>query len=172
MQILRMLLYSKLRDLEPTITLSEEILASSEKNAMPFVGMIARAFLWRARAYEGDASVAAEEVARAVRELGATGWRLGWTYFMLLLSETLLQAGQLDRALQMVDAGLAETTSRSEHAYEPELLCLKADILVASGAPSRTAEQLIRRGRAIADSQECVFLVRRAEEALTALAVR
>jgi DNA-binding SARP family transcriptional activator len=172
MQILRMLLYSLLRDLEATITLSEEILASSEKNAMPFVGMIARAFLWRARAYEGDASIAAEEVARAVRELGATGWRLGWTYFMLLLSESFLQAGQLDRALQMVEAGLAETTSRSEHAFEPELLCLKADILVASGAPSRTAEQLIRRARAIADSQECAFLVRRAEEALTALAVR
>jgi hypothetical protein len=133
--------------------------------------MIARAFLWRARAYEGNALVAAEEVARAVRELGATGWRLGWTYFMLLLADSLRQAGQIDRALQMVDAGLAETTSRSEHAYESELLCLKADILLASGAPPRAAELLIRRARAIADAQECVFLVRRAEDALRALAV-
>lgn len=172
MQILRMLVFSSLRDLEATKTLAEEIVALAEENAMPFMGMIARAFLWRARAYDGDAALAADEVARAVRELGATGWRLGWTYFMLLLAESLLQAGQFDRALQMVDAGLAETTSRSEHVFEPELLCLKADLLLASGAPPRTAEPLIRRARAIADAQDCVFLVRRAEEALAALALR
>jgi len=172
MQILRMLVLSSLRDLEATKALAEEILASAEKNAMPFVGMIARAFLWRARAYDGDAATAADEVARAVRELGATGWRLGWTYFMLLLAESLLQAGQLERALQMIDAGLAETTSRSEHVFEPELLCMKADILLASGAPPRTAEPLIRRARAIAEAQDCVFLVRRAEEALAGLALR
>lgn len=170
MQILRMLVLSSLRDLAATKTLAEETLASAETNAIPFVGMIARAFLWRSRAYDGDAAVAADEVARAVRELGATGWRLGWTYFMLLLAESLLRAGQVDRALQMVDAGLAETTSRSEHVFEPELLCLKAEILLASGAPARTAEPLIRRARAIADAQDCVFLVRRAEEALAALA--
>ncbi|HVL27642.1 MAG TPA: AAA family ATPase, partial [Acidimicrobiales bacterium] len=172
MQILRMLLFSLERDLEATGALAEEILDSSEKNSMPFIGMIARAFLWRARAYEGDAGAAAEEVARAVRELGATGWRLGWTKFMLLLGESLLRAGQHERALQMVDAGLAETTSRSEHVYEPALLCLKADILLANGAPPHAAEQLVRRGRAIAEAQECVFLVRQAEEALAALAAR
>jgi predicted ATPase/class 3 adenylate cyclase len=76
-----------------------------------------------------------EEVTSALREYSSAGYRLGITALYVLLCPALLLGKQSAAALQIAEQGLSIANHNSERIFEAELSRLKAQALLASGAP-------------------------------------
>jgi class 3 adenylate cyclase/predicted ATPase len=82
-------------------------------------------------------------------------------------------AGDIDGALALFDAALEVASTNGEHWYEPELLRLKAEMLLAQTKPrAAEAEQCLETAISLAQTQEAKFWELRATTALAELWAR
>jgi class 3 adenylate cyclase/tetratricopeptide (TPR) repeat protein len=87
-----------------------------------------------------------EQVLRGIDILGKIGNLAGAPFGLALLAEAQLNAGDLEEALKAVDGALAIAQQMKQPFYDPEILRLKAEIVVAKDHRKQSeAENLLRR---------------------------
>ena len=91
---------------------------------------------------------------------GVTGWQktgaaAGLTFFLSALIWSLWQAGRLDEAMKTLEQMEALVNTKGERFFEAELLRLRGEVTLASGAGhERVAEDCFRRGLEVARRQQ------------------
>jgi tetratricopeptide (TPR) repeat protein len=85
-------------------------------------------------------SSALEEIRLALDEYRGAGYQLGITALYVLLCPAFLSSHNYEAALELIEQGLATTSSNSERLFEAELYRLKARALLVRGAPDAAAE--------------------------------
>jgi predicted ATPase len=105
-------------------------------------------------------SQALEDVAPALEEYRTAGYQLGITALYVLLGNSYLSRGQTERAIEIVERGLATTKLNSEQIFESELCRLKAQAILRSGAPEAkdAALSLLNHGLTVARGQQATSL--------------
>jgi predicted ATPase len=79
-------------------------------------------------------------------------------------------AGDLEGALALLDSALEAAATYGERWYEPELLRLRAEMLLArDGQDAHTAEQCLQAAIALARTQQAIFWELRSATALARL---
>src|SRR5581483_174118 len=98
---------------------------------------------------QGAASAAAvDDVKAAVDEYRSGGYQLGITALYVLLCPVLLQRGQSEEALEIIERGLAIVRDNSERIFAAELMRLRA------GAVTNADERLVLLESAAATAKE------------------
>jgi tetratricopeptide (TPR) repeat protein len=147
---------------EPSIALAhaERCLALAEEHGFRQWRGLSRAVRGICMTNLDPDSQALEDVAPALEEYRTAGYQLGITALCVLLGQSYLSCGQTERAIEIVERGLATAQLNSERIFEPELCRLKAQAILRSGGPETkdAALLLLNRGLAIARDQHAVSL--------------
>lgn len=147
---------------EPSIALAhaERCLALAEEHGFRQWRGLSRAVRGICMTNLDPDSQALEDVAPALEEYRTAGYQLGITALCVLLGHSYLSCGQTERAIEIVERGLATAQLNSERIFEPELCRLKAQAILRSGGPETkdVALLLLNRGLAIARDQQAVSL--------------
>ena len=103
---------------------------------------------------------ALDAVAPALEEYRTAGYQLGITALYVLLGDTYLSRRQTERAIEIIERGLATTQLNSERIFESELWRLKAQTILHSGASETkdAALPLLNHALAIAKDQQAASL--------------
>jgi predicted ATPase len=105
----------------------------------------------------------------AIEGFKETGARLRLPYYLALLADAHLRAGQADAGLGVVEEALSHGRETSERWWDAELHRLRAELLLAGGARASEAEDALRRALEIARGQQARSLELRAARALARL---
>jgi DNA-binding SARP family transcriptional activator/predicted ATPase len=120
-------------------------------------------------------TLAAPEAAAIARLRGAiegfkeTGARLRLPYYLALLADGHLRAGEADAGLDVVEEALSRGRETNERWWDAELHRLRAELVRKRGADLAEAEAALRRALEIARGQQAKSLELRAARALAAL---
>ena len=101
-----------------------------------------------------------EGVAPALEEYRTSGYQLGITALYVLLGDTYLSRQQTERAIEVIERGLATTQLNSERIFESELWRLKAQTILRSGTSEakNAALPLLDHALSIARDQQAASL--------------
>ena len=104
------------------------------------------------------------EIGAALDEYRSAGYQLAITALDVLLCPPLLNGGDYEAALELIEHGLATASRNSERILEAELYRLKARVLVVRGGPGveAGAQELLDRALSTARSQHARTLELRA----------
>jgi len=105
----------------------------------------------------------------AISGFEETGARLRLPYYLALLADAHLRAGEADAGLGVVEEGLARSRATSERFWDAELHRLRAELLLRGGAGAAEAEAALDRALEIARGQGARSLELRAASALAGL---
>ncbi|MBP8144932.1 AAA family ATPase [Pseudorhodoferax sp.] len=141
-------------------TAAQEALAISIEQGFEFWIGWNEALLGWAVGIEASARLGAERIEAGIARWTATGSRLGKSYFLGLLAQTLQRGNQSARALAVLDQADAFVRQSGESFWAAELLRLRAQCLTASGADEAAAACLDHAER-LARSQGAEALARR-----------
>jgi predicted ATPase len=106
---------------------------------------------------------------RAIESFQGTGGRLRLPYYLALLADACLRAGEPGSGLEVVEDGLAHGRETNERWWDAELHRLRAELLLAGGAEPAEAETALVRALEIARGQQAKSLELRAACALARL---
>jgi predicted ATPase len=90
-------------------------------------------------------------------------------YYLALLAEAHLRAGEADAGKDVVEEALERARETNERWWDAELHRLRAELLLAGGAPPAEAEAALTRALEIARGQQARSLELRAAHALAGL---
>jgi DNA-binding SARP family transcriptional activator/pimeloyl-ACP methyl ester carboxylesterase/class 3 adenylate cyclase/predicted ATPase len=113
------------------------------------VGFVLRGW---ARVMEGDTQGGLAELRDALEAARSTGARLDDPYFLALLADACLSAGEVQAGLDAVDEGIREMSAERSFFCEPELHRLRGDLLLARGDRAE-ADAALERAVAVARRQ-------------------
>jgi tetratricopeptide (TPR) repeat protein len=102
----------------------------------------------------------------AIESFKETGARLRLPYFLALLADARLRAGEADAGLDVVEKGLSHGRETNERWWDAELHRLRAELMLAGGAHAAEAEAALTRALEIARGQQARSLELRAARAL------
>jgi DNA-binding SARP family transcriptional activator/tetratricopeptide (TPR) repeat protein len=105
----------------------------------------------------------------AIESFKETGARLRLPYYLALLADAHLRSDEADRGLDVVEEALSHGRETSERWWDAELHRLRAELLLAGGAPAAEAEAALARALEIARGQQARSLELRAAHALARL---
>jgi predicted ATPase len=108
-------------------------------------------------------------VKTALDEYQRAGYQLGVTAQFVLLCPALLLRNESERALEVIDHGLAIVNHNSERFFEAELYRLKARALLMRGASDAETEALLQQALQTARRQQAKSLELRAATDLARL---
>jgi DNA-binding SARP family transcriptional activator len=114
----------------------------------------------------------ANELARlrgTIEAFKETGARIRLPYYLALLADAQLRAGQAEAGLEVVEEGLARGRDTNERWWDAELHRLRAELLLRGGAEAAEAEAALGRALEIARGQQAKSLELRAARALAGL---
>ena len=144
------------RELEATRDTTERALAYSSERGVTWWRVRNSLLLSWVKAMGASAperEAAVTEMRQGLDEYRRTGTRLGLSWFSALLAQAHGAAGQPLEGLQVLDEALAHIADTGEGYHEAEILCLRAELLLMSGAPGDLAEASFRQGLAVARRQ-------------------
>lgn len=121
-------------------------------------------------AREGHVDEGIRTMQQAAREWSRWSWRMAVPWDRAQRAQVCLDAGRLTEGLEAIEEGMADARETGQTFWDAELLRLRAELLLAGGAPTAAVERLLREARAIAAGQGATALVRRAESNLRRLA--
>jgi hypothetical protein len=121
-------------------------------------------------AREGQVDEGIRTMQRAAREWARWSWRMAVPWDRARLAQVYLDAGRLTEGLEAIEEGMADGRETGQTFWDAELLRLRAELLLAGGAPAAGVERLLREARSIAIGQGAMALVRRAEAGLRRVA--
>jgi predicted ATPase len=98
-----------------------------------------------------------------------TGARLRLPYYLALLADAHLRAGEADEGLEVVDEGLSRSRATSEHWWDAELHRLRAELLFRGGGGAAEVEAALQCALEIARGQQARSLELRSACALARL---
>jgi DNA-binding SARP family transcriptional activator/predicted ATPase len=105
----------------------------------------------------------------AISAFEDTGARLRLPYYLALLADAHLRAGEADAGLEVAEEALARSRETSERWWDAELHRLRAELLLAGGSEPGEAEAALRRALEIARGQQARSLELRAARTLARL---
>jgi DNA-binding SARP family transcriptional activator len=105
----------------------------------------------------------------SIEGFNAVGVRLRMPYYLALLADAQLRAGEADAGLTVVEEALSIGRETNERWWDAELHRLRAGLLLAGGAEAAEAEVALRRALEIARGQQAKSLELRAARALAAV---
>jgi len=105
----------------------------------------------------------------AIESFKETGARLRLPYYLALLADAHLRADEAASGLDVVEEALSHGRETSERWWDAELHRLRAELLLAGGAPAAEAEAALTRALEIARGQQARSLELRAARALAGL---
>jgi tetratricopeptide (TPR) repeat protein len=105
----------------------------------------------------------------AIESFKETGARLRLPYYLALLADAHLRAGEADEGLKAVEEALSRSRETNEHWWDAELHRLRGELLLAGGAEAAEGEAALRRALEIAREQQAQSLELRAAWALARL---
>ena len=105
----------------------------------------------------------------AIESLKETGAQLRLSYYLALLADAHLRAGEADAGLAVVEEALSQGRETNERWWDSELHRLRAELLRCGGAEAAEAEAALRRALEIARGQRAKSLELRAARALAGL---
>jgi predicted ATPase len=105
----------------------------------------------------------------AIEGFKETGARLRLPYYLALLADVHLRAGEADAGLDVVAEALSHGRETNERWWDAELHRLRAELLLRGGAEAAEAETALRRALEIARGQQAKSLELRAARALAGL---
>jgi predicted ATPase len=141
-------------DLESVAADAENLLKVGQQHGMDFYVAISRMYLSWARGGLDDARSGADELRNALDTYATQGNRLGTPYFLGCLAELEAAAEDLERALALIDEGLAMANEGGQRVWDAFLHRLRGEILLKRN-PVNTApaEDAYRTAIAIAKQQ-------------------
>jgi tetratricopeptide (TPR) repeat protein len=156
---------------EPVIaqTYAERCLAISEQHGFRQWLGLAHAIRCVCAATLDASAGRLDEVKTALDEYQRAGYQLGVTAQFVLLCPALLLRNESERALEVIDQGLAIVSHNSERFFEAELYRLKAGALLMRGAAHSEVEALLDQALRTARGQEARSLELRAATDLARL---
>jgi predicted ATPase len=98
-----------------------------------------------------------------------TGARLRLPYYLGLLADAQLRAGQADAGLDVLEEALSRSRETNERWWDADLHRLRAELLLCGGAEPAEAEAALRRAIEIARGQQAKSLELRAARTLAGL---
>jgi predicted ATPase len=105
----------------------------------------------------------------AIESFKETGARLRLPYYLALLADAHLRAGQADAGLEVVEEALSRGRETNERWWDAELHRLRAELLLSGGAGAAEAEAALGRALEIARGQQARSLELRAARTLASL---
>ena len=133
---------------------AEHLLKISEQHGVKLYVALSRVYLSWARGRLGDARHGAEEIRKSITEYRNQGNQLGMPLFLGFLAELEAAAGDTDRALAVIDEGLATAQESGQQISDAYLHRLRGDILLRRHpANSQSAEEAYQTAIAIAKEQ-------------------
>jgi predicted ATPase len=130
------------------------LLKISQQHGMDFYAAISRIYLSWARSGLGDARSGANELRGSLDTYATQGNRLGTPYFLGCLAELEAAAGDNERALALIDEGLAMAHEGGQQVWDAFLHRLRGDVLLKRNpAVPAPAEDAYRTAIAIAKQQ-------------------
>ena len=148
----------------------EAALAVSEENGFPFMMVGSTLVLGWARAQQGEVETGIAQMREGLAAWKATGARLWQPYFLSLLTEAYLKAGQADAGLKVVAEAMTEVQRSDGRQHEAELHRLKGDLLLQQSPDNhQDAEACFHTAIAIAQKQQAKSWELRAATSLARL---
>ena len=156
-------------DVDRTEEFAERAITYAQEQSFPL--WLAVAFIHRgwARVQRGDVQGGTEQIQQGLAIYRMTGAVLNTHYFLALLAEALLAAGERAQGLAAVDEGLALTAKHLDTNYAAELHRLKGELLLLEPADRAAAEACFRRALDVARAQDARFHELRAALSLARL---
>ena len=141
-------------DLESVVATAENLLKISQQHGMDFYVAISRIYLSWARGGLGDARGGADELRNSLDTYATQGNRLGTPYFLGCLAELEAAAGDHERALALINEGLAMAREGGQRVWDAFLHRLRGDFLLKRDlANPASAEDAYRTAIATAKEQ-------------------
>jgi DNA-binding SARP family transcriptional activator len=153
---------------DATLEFAESTIALADERGYVYRSAMGRVLRGWALAQLGSAEAGVEETARGLAMSRMTGARLDDPYYLGLLADGYLRAGELDAARATIDEGLERSECDGAPFYEPELRRLLALVLMQGGSVAE-AEASLRAAIARAREQESRSLELRAATTLAEL---
>jgi predicted ATPase len=102
-------------------------------------------------AEQGEDGIA--QLQRGLETLRATGARLRRPYYLALLAEACVKAGEAEEGMSLLDEALTAMRATGERYYEAELHRLKGSLLLARGEDENQAERSFGRAMEVSRQQ-------------------
>src|SRR5262249_14600521 len=150
------------RDRERVSACAHAVVALAERYGFAYYRDWADVLLGWVSGQEGRPDEGVRLIERALARLDAQRAQGRRPYYLSLLAETLLAAGNRDRAASVVDVAVAMAEQRRDVWWLPELLRLKSEL-----EPPRARERLLRQALEAARAQRSRALEERIAPALT-----
>ena len=141
-------------DLESVVVTAENLLKISQQHGMDFYVAISHIYLSWARGGLGDARGGADDLRNSLDTYATQGNRLGTPYFLGCLAELEATAGDHERALALINEGLAMAREGGQRVWDAFLHRLRGDFLLKRDlANPASAEDAYRTAIATAKEQ-------------------
>jgi len=160
------LLHACQRDAPAAEAVSAQLLALSEEHGFGYAGELALSTLGWARGQGGAGAEGVVQLRQAWRSLAGSGARVGMTFGLTRLAETLALAGAAADALATIEDALA--ANPQERVFRPDALRVRGELHFAAGEPA-LAEADLREAVALAQAMGAEAWRRRAGESLAQL---
>jgi predicted ATPase/class 3 adenylate cyclase len=112
---------------------SERTIAFCSNHRIPYWCALAGFTRGWALTEQGKVAEGLAQIQQSLSAYQATGAKLGWSWFLLVLAEAYGKAGQIKDSLQTLDAALAHVDEKREGYYSSELHRAKGELLLIQG---------------------------------------
>jgi hypothetical protein len=154
-------------------TQAEAALTLSQESRAPYYQQWAQILVLFADACDQPSTIQLARLEKAIQTFKATGARLRLPYFLSLLARAYQQAGQYEKALELIEQAISEALNNQERCWDAELHRLRGEFLLSRDADSTegavSAEAAFQRSLEIARLQGALSLELRAAVRLARL---
>ncbi|TFV38125.1 tetratricopeptide repeat protein [Bradyrhizobium frederickii] len=148
-----------------------ELLEHTERHAIRLWGLWARAFNAAVMARRGDIATGLPLLREELNRAGDARFLPRFLPLLGELTACFLEAGQIDRGLEMIEDVLARCNERQELWYLPELIRIKGELMLGAARHSGDAEARFREAIDIAVRQGARFWQLRCATSLARLLI-
>jgi class 3 adenylate cyclase/predicted ATPase len=157
------------REPEPVRQITEKAIYSAKKHQALQLVAIAQVVRGWALVADGLIKAGIEEIDKGISQYRATGARLRVAYFLSILAECCLTAGEFRRGLTVLGEAESISEANGEYWWRAEMLRLRGELLALSGSDMATVESSFQNALRVAGDQDARSLELRAATSLARL---
>jgi predicted ATPase len=142
-------------DLKATQKLATKMIEGAQKHGLGMWQVYGLAFQGWVAVKRGVTAKGARLLHAALNDFRETRVELRYTIFIEALAETLARSGRVDEATAIVDDALQGTNANEGHWCLPELLRIRAELVLAAahGDAAEAAEEMLQQALALTRRQ-------------------
>lgn len=116
---------------------AQRLVTLTDEYGLGILGVVGHFFVGWARFRNGESEAGIAAMDRAINTLNQAGFRLSVPNFIGLMAEAQRSTGRLEEARKTCDWAKAMMNECDERWFEPEILCIEAQIAFDAGAATR-----------------------------------